>query len=154
VVNVTIKGGQNAQKRMLAISNRLKDLTGGFEAIHVDYLDTMMEVFSSEGKPRKWDRLSEPYGSIKSSILPNAKILEVSGRLRDSFGENGSQGQVKEINPLSAKFGSSIPYAIYHQYGTSKMPSRPPIQKSNDNASRWNKIMTKWIREVVRKEFS
>ncbi len=53
-------------------------------------------------------------------------ILVLSGTLRDSFKE-GAKGNITKISKTKAEAGTTIPYATFHQEGTSRMPKRPVI---------------------------
>ena len=49
------------------------------------------------------------------------QLLVATGALRASLTGEGSG----ETTELELRFGTDVPYARFHQYGTSKMPARP-----------------------------
>jgi len=75
------------------------------------------QVFSTQGAsigvhwaaPVEADRKSDP------------ALLVATGALRASLTGEGSG----ETSELQMRFGTDVPYAHFHQYGTSRMPARP-----------------------------
>jgi len=51
-------------------------------------------------------------------------ILKATGELEDSVINKSNQYNINEINIDEAKFGTSIPYGVYHQEGTKNIPMR------------------------------
>lgn len=150
MLKIGIIGGKNAQVNMKRMEKRFQDLAGAFELIHRDYQAIQKKSFASGGSPIKWEELTEPYRRIKASARPGAPVLVYDGRLRDSFiGETGDT--IKRIGKQQAFFGTSVPYAGYHQYGTSRMVARPPIQSTPEIKRRWFVIALKWAANEVRK---
>lgn len=151
-VTIEVKGGENAKRRTQRLTAVFEDLSEAFELVHEDYVVQMDDVFSSQGKPETWVDLSEPYRIRKAREKPGAKILEYSGLLKSSFlGEqdtsnNPDGGTRKLITEKSAVFGSTVPYALAHQFGVSEnnLPARPIFQFSHDDKKRWYKIILKW----------
>lgn len=74
-----------------------------------------------------WAPLSEGYAEQKRKQYGNKPILQATGTLLRSLTESKSRGNISRIDDLHAEFGSSIPYGIFHQLGTSVMPERPPL---------------------------
>lgn len=74
----------------------------------------------------QYPKLSARYKKRKSRINPSAPILVYSGALRDSIIKNTSD-TISEITKFSARIGTSLPYATFHDTGTSKMPMRKPL---------------------------
>ena len=84
------------------------------------------EAFKSEGSTQ-----GHRWAPLKASTLERrgpGKILHQSGRLRDSL-----QGQTRDSKIQVLRGGrqlsiaSNVPYAQYHQKGSSRMQARPPI---------------------------
>lgn len=83
---------------------------------------------AASGKP--WLPLDSGYARWKLTHAGPAPILVFSGRLRRSL--TSLRGSPNEIDKKSAVFGTDVPYAGFHQTGTSKMPARkivfvPPL---------------------------
>jgi len=87
----------------------------------------LRERFLSEGRA-----YGEPWLPRKSGRerLPHRPLLFSSGRLRASFLEPHDPEHIEIIDATSdpqrptLTFGSSVPYAPFHQWGTRHMPAR------------------------------
>jgi phage gpG-like protein len=80
----------------------------------------VQEQFLTEGQAygQHWlERKRETRGS------KNRPILFQTGRLRQSFLEGPEH--IEEAEGTALTFGSRVPYAIFHQLGTRRMPARP-----------------------------
>ena len=93
-------------------------------------LETQHEVyFKSEIDPRgsKWAPLAQSTIARKGHM----QILYETGRLRDSLqGRTGDS--IREVSSGEGQesflvFGTSVPYAIYHQDGTARMAQREHV---------------------------
>jgi phage gpG-like protein len=74
----------------------------------------------SIGKAGPW----APYGSWSSKAGKPVTMVR-SGALMESL--TNLRGAPNDIGRSSATFGTNVEYALYHQYGTSKMPKRPVV---------------------------
>lgn len=74
----------------------------------------------SIGKAGPW----APYGSWSSRAGQPVTMVR-SGALMESL--TNLRGAPNDIGRSSATFGTNVEYALYHQYGTSKMPKRPVV---------------------------
>lgn len=125
----------------------LSDFSPALEDIADDFLKLEAQQFASEGKTGSggWPALSTKYASWKAINYPGAKILERDGWLRDSLTVRDAPFQVREITPTQATLGTDVPYGVYHQLGTRKMPARPPIELSESDKTRWGKLVHEWL---------
>lgn len=73
------------------------------------------------GEHGKWPALSPKYAAAKARKYPNAGILVATGKMRDELLSEGNEG--KETDQ-TLEYGSSKPYAMFHQTGTKRMPAR------------------------------
>lgn len=78
---------------------------------------------AASGKP--WMPLDNEYARWKLANHGALPILVVSGTLKDSL--TRLRGAPNEIDKKSAVFGTNVPYAKFHQSGTSKMPQRKVV---------------------------
>ncbi len=58
-------------------------------------------------------------------------ILWETGKLENSLTSQTGDA-IREAGTSEAAFGTSVPYATFHEEGTSKMPARPPVGVSED----------------------
>lgn len=116
-----------------------------------DFFQTMSTIFSAEGSfegRSRWAALSPAYARWKARHFPGKKILELNGRLKNSLVTKGGPDNVLEITPDTLVVGTTVPYAIYHQTGTPKMPMRKIIELTNEQKLRWVHIMHAYMYEV------
>jgi phage gpG-like protein len=92
-----------------------------------------------------WAPLDKEYGAWKSVHFPGAPPMVRSGELFNSIAN--LRGPANEMRDESARFGTSVKYAKFHQYGTSKMPKREIIFEPRDFGDRWSKRILEYIIE-------
>ena len=133
------------------------------------------EQFASEGSRggTAWAALSPAYAEWKERYLAREtfdarnRILALTGALRRSL-TSRDEGSGPEVfgnytfaghagagiyipEPLSLTLGSSLPYALAHQRGTSKMPARSPIALKAEDASRMRKAFKDQVAQEVKR---
>lgn len=81
--------------------------------------------FMANGLPseKPWAPLDKDYGSWKSARFPGRGTMVQTGNLFRSL-INMNDSAVNVISEKTATFGTSVEYAKFHQYGTTKMPAR------------------------------
>jgi phage gpG-like protein len=80
--------------------------------------------FGTSGMPvGNWKRLDAQYAAWKAVNIPGAPRMFATGKLFRSLTNMSAHG-VSVITDKSAEFGTSVEYAKFHQYGTTKMPKR------------------------------
>jgi phage gpG-like protein len=72
------------------------------------------------GEHGEWDPLTEDYAKAKAKKYGEQPILRANGRLARSLTDSSSGDAVRIYQKLSMTFGSSLPYAGYHQAGYRK----------------------------------
>jgi phage gpG-like protein len=110
-----------------------------------DYLeDAWAGNFLSNGlRVGGWQPLDAKYASWKAVRYPGAQPLVQTGELFRSI-RNLNSADV-EIGDREASFGTSIEYAKFHQYGTSKMPKREIIFQPEDFERKWGELTARFI---------
>ena len=81
------------------------------------------------GKP--WQPLDKEYGAWKSAHFAGAGTMVRSGNLFRSL-TSLTDSTANTITKTSATFGTSVEYAKFHQYGTTKMPARKIVFTPRD----------------------
>jgi phage gpG-like protein len=136
-VNLFFMGVENIRK-----TSQLKKLS---TAVGHSFRKEWKENFKREGSEtyqagfKKWRPLKKTTKYSKGRLGFGSKsILERTGKLGRSIFKKGSQGNIDRHRGGSAVFGTSIPYAIYHQSRNprTKLPrrrmigvSRPQLRK-------------------------
>ena len=127
------------------------NLTQPFGLIANEFYQSMTEVFATEGAfegRNRWQELSPAYAKGKTKHYPGKKILDRTGRLKKSLTIKGSSDSVLEITPNSLKIGTKVPYSIYHQKGTSRVPMRKIIELTDLQRKRWIQIIHKHMYDI------
>lgn len=116
-------------KRLIEKLSRagLLDLRPIFKAVGISYRREVKAIFERK-QPRdpkyKWAPLSERYKKWKEAHYPGRPILVLTGKLKKSMTELGSDGNFQEIGKESAVFGSTVTYGYFHDEGTDVLPQR------------------------------
>lgn len=122
----TVLGSQQLLRSLTRIISASHDLSGAFEEFGEEFREVEKERFDAEGFG-DWPPLSPAYAARKLRLYGNKPILRATDALYQSLTIKGAPGNVSIVQPMSADFGTSIPYAVFHQTGTSRMPARPEI---------------------------
>jgi phage gpG-like protein len=111
-----------------------------------DFREMMARQFASEGRAEgtPWPELSPATLRRQRARTP---ILYKTGALLRSLAEPGAAGHVEELEGYSLTLGSRLPYALYHQTGTRRLPARPIIVLSGARSERWTEIVRQQIAE-------
>lgn len=92
-----------------------------------------------------WKPLKYPRRNSKG----RDRILQDTGLMRTSVTAMGGQN-TDEIGPTWLEWGTSVPYAKYHQYGTSRIPQRQFLGVGKDLAD----AVTEQVADFVETEIA
>ena len=103
----------------------------------------LAEIFETEGRSHdtQWPELKEAYLKWKIRKGFSEQKLQKTTNLRQSFA-------YKILDKYKAKVGTPAPYAIFHEYGTRKMPARPFMQPV------LNRFVEKDLKRIFQKAFT
>lgn len=105
-------------------------------------------IFQLSG-PGKYTDLSASYKKWKAGRIGSAyPILFLKGRLALSMLTPGGEN-VLDIDKNRMFFGTSVPYARYHQEGTSRMPARPPFFLDFQRQRAWSQIVRAHLKKNI-----
>jgi len=148
----------------------LADQRPALQAIADDFRALLARQFATEGRAEgtPWPpRLSAHRRGTGVSPLSTRQmrvpriggegaslLLVRTGALRDSLIEADAPDHVEEFDATSLTFGTRVPYALFHQFGTRRLPARPLIVLSGESAERWVEVIRSGIndRSVLRRE--
>ena len=123
---------EKAILRLREMKKRGRDFGPVFKEAKVAMRAWNAANFAQNGLPSGsvWNALDAGYGSWKMTHFPGVPPMVRTGRLFRSL--SSLQGSPNVIGTHHAQFGTSVEYAKFHQYGTSKMPKRkivfePPL---------------------------
>lgn len=137
-------------KSLAAFQDALGESEPALKQIADDFREVIARQFSSEGRAggTPWPPRAgavprgHPSPQGRHGGLP---LLVRTGALRDSFLRQGAAGHVEEIFDQTLTLGSRVPYAIFHQTGTRRMPARPIIVLKEERANQWTEILARAI---------
>lgn len=120
---------------LTALSRKVEDLRPFWHKVVSMLWKYEREVFARRGAYdglQAWANLRKSYWIRKAKKYPGAGILVRTGTLMRSLTGQG-EGAIAIVEPQQLIFGTSVPYAIYHQFGYkardgSLVPARPPLR--------------------------
>lgn len=126
---ITLTARSKALLANLAKAGKV-DLRPILKQIGVSYRKDVKAVFDHE-QPRdvglRWKALSPKYAKRKEKKFPGKTILRASDRLYNSMISANAPDSVNEIGKVSAEFGTSVPYAVFHD-DTEKERKKIPLR--------------------------
>jgi hypothetical protein len=131
------------------IGSEVRDFSEPFGEIYTDFVELEGRNFDAEGTPNAFRALTPKYAEWKLKHFGVLPIMVLRGTLRASLaGLGGSamgEGAVREIHPMDAYFGTTVPYARKHQYS-----GREIVQLSEEDKKRWAMIVQRWALVLMR----
>lgn len=148
-LDIRVFGEQIIRRRFLRLADRLADASPGFRQVAAILRDATAENFATRGVSggSRWRDLKPETIAAKRRKGQDLRILRATGRLYGSLvGPEASTGRarhdisgafipggrdhVEEIGPDSMRWGSRVPYGVYHQSSAPRriIPYRPPVR--------------------------
>lgn len=142
-----VSGQKLVNRELLRVGAYAGDAAPAFEAIAALMMTETREQFASEGGHASggWAPLKPATVAAKQRGGFRPEILRRTDNLLHSLTIKGDPNQVLEITGQSLLFGSSLPYAEYHQTGTATMPMRRPLAFTQQARVGMTKILQRWI---------
>jgi len=150
-ISFNTTGVERIRELLVRMDVNMQFLQDPLRLIANDVLATEKRIFSTEGSFQgrpKWPGLSDSYLDWKDVMYPGQKILHLEGPLKTSLITRGT-GHIEKHTRDSLEIGTSDRKAIYHQFGTRKMPPRPPLTVNKQQRKRWIKIVVKHLLEIT-----
>lgn len=127
-----------------------------FEKIADEFYESQEKVFGAEGAfegRARWAELSPRYRAWKEKNYPGMPILQLTGKMKSSLVGSGAEGSVYEVSNKELTVGTNVPYAIFHQRGTRRMPQRKIIEVTDRQKLRWVHIVHYFMMANVSEEW-
>ena len=130
-IDITERGLASAAGRLLAMQARSKVFTSVLIKAKQQIKAANAVNFASNGLPvGGWAPLTPEYAAWKMARFPGAPPMVISGKLFASL--TGATDSYESMTNTSLTIGTSVEYAKFHQYGTTKMAKRkivfePPL---------------------------
>lgn len=145
-LNIRTEYQDRVTESLQGIVRRSSDLRVPFEAFQPVWFAAIEDVFDAGGEPVPWPDLSPAYQGWKGSVAPGKPILRLTDRMYDSLTSQTGE-TIWQVGPRSIQFGSRVPYFIWHQEGTAKMPARPMLTLPSSAAAQLNSMVVSYIRD-------
>jgi phage gpG-like protein len=163
VISVTVVGADRVGAALGAFGAVLRDLQPFWrDEFAPRFFAKVQDRFNLQGQSRgpggrfssggRWAPLSVDYQKWKERHFPGQPILQRTGVLRDSLVWGGSSvgpDGIFEASPTTVVVGTAVPYGVFHQTGTPKMPARPFIDPPDP--SEWASVLRQWVMREARK---
>lgn len=139
-------GGYVFARRFTRFVSALTDTEPLIEELVTYVQDALGRAFDSEGASSGslWAPLSEAYRLWKARHYPGRGILVRTGRLRASLTGSGGDS-IRVVAGRRGEVGTNVPYAIFHQGGTSRMPARPIIRLSSKDRAAMTLMVHRYL---------
>jgi len=136
--------------------NRMVNTLGRYEK-GLESLVPLWELFGKEFYAQEtklfsdapWEPLSPRYAEQKQKEFGGKPLLRATDDLFKSLTQQGAPGNIHDIRPLGAVFGSSDFKVGFHQSGTAIMPARPPL--AEPDLDRYETIAGRYVAEFIEK---
>lgn len=142
-VEISLAGDVQVRRKLLRIGDRAVHARPAFEAIGEVLMRIEDQQFSSEGSRGSggWEPLAASTVAQRGSAHP---ILDQSGVLRSSLTKRGGEN-IFDATDDYLRFGTHVPYAGFHQTGTSRTPRRRPLELTESDRAGMVKILQAYI---------
>ena len=135
--------------------DQISDLRPIWGDVAEAFYEIEREQFGSQGAAGasgRWAPLSNLYAKFKAVKFPGKTILRRTDSLFESLTGKESPGAIFRPSESELQLGSSVPYGVWHQRGTSKMPARKPISLNDDQKRRMQKAIQKGLVQFIRRQ--
>ena len=139
---VEIDGEEALRVAFSRFGEGVKDFTPAWNLIADDFNEMETNLFNSQGASggKAWAPLAP--STLRRKKGPS--ILNETGALRRSLTRPGGHN-IRKISKTEARLGTRDPKAMYHYYGTRRMPRREPILITEVDRKRWIKLMQRHL---------
>jgi phage gpG-like protein len=145
---IRVFGEEIIRRRFLRFARRAEDSSEGFREVVRILRESVVENFATRGVAggSRWRDLLPATIAAKRRKGLDPRILRATGRLYGSLvGPEASTGRarhdlsgafipggrdhIEEIGPTSMRWGSRVPYGVFHQSSAPRrvIPYRPPV---------------------------
>jgi hypothetical protein len=142
-----VAGEKQINRDLLRVGERAADMRPAFAAI-VDFWRSETQLqFASQGGHASggWKPLKPSTVAEKARRHLRPEILRATDGLFSSLTQKGDPNELLEMTASEVDWGSRLPYARYHQTGTSKMPRRRPIEFTETTRRNTIKILQRHL---------
>lgn len=144
-VTITERGAGKAARDVDRLGQRARDIRPATSTIRTQFRTAEERLFDTGGHGQ-WPKLAEATRQLKAKRGSDPRILRATGALYRALTSAKAAGQLDVRHPTELRFGTTIPYATFHDLGKG-VPQRKPIDLTSHDRDR----ITKAIEEYVAK---
>jgi hypothetical protein len=166
-VTVSMSGEVMYERGFDMLQKEAEDMTVPLSAIGSRVLEGVGKQMESEGAWAgvEWERLSEDYSEWKEYHVPGLPKLvgikpmgQVMPGQRTTLREYERSGKMKAelLNPAgvhvtrkSMIYQPMSDIAGYHEFGTERMPARPPVAFPLTELREWDRTFVRWMNGII-----
>ena len=152
-VKFQVDPGREFEQALKTAIGQVNDLRIPLTLIAKSWFSSNKAIFALKG-PGQYADLSENYKKQKRQLVGFIyPILKAEGRLEDSLVKRSGKDAISTVlNQKTLVLGTRVPYAGFHQFGTRKMPKRPPIligaEQTRGAPGEINRREALWIKTI------
>lgn len=138
-------------RELLRLSAAGKDMRPAFDNIHEMFIRAEKMQFATQGGSGSggWAPLAPSTKAYKKQAKLDPRILHATLRLRDSLTQSSHPDHVYRASADEMFVGSKVEYGIHHQFGTSRMPRRRPVEFTENFRSNIVKALQSHLMGVI-----
>lgn len=121
---ISISGDKQLNRRFVTMKHSVEDATPAWKSITTFLERTERSQFAQQGVAKSWAPLAQSTVESKRRNGLRPEILRATDALKNSMTKKSSGDAIRIQEPTFMVFGTSVPYAGYHQTGTKRMPQR------------------------------
>lgn len=145
VIRFTVMGEEVLARALSRFGEGISDFRPAWDSIHLNFIQIEEQQFESEGTRggALWPPLSPTYAAWKQKYFPGRPLLQLTGTMWGQLAVG--TGLLVEKQPMLLRMVPTVPYAKYHQTGTSHMPARKPVVLTEEDKMGWMKILHNYV---------
>jgi hypothetical protein len=117
VFEITTAGDDKAAKTIADTGKRANNVKPGASKIRTAYREAEVEIFQGNGGAVAWEKLKDSTRTAKRRRGQDHGTLRASNALYKSLTAPRAAYQVDDRQPHELRFGSTLPYAHFHEEG-------------------------------------
>ena len=141
MIRLSIETG-DVRREFTRIQREISDFRPLWQIVRSEFLvQNILEIFASDGRGT-WPRTERPNPILRDTL-----------RLFRSYTIPGAPGNINVETPTRLSYGSSVPYAQYHEYAdrNPRIKQRQVLGLLTDDASsrELQEIVQRWVRTII-----
>lgn len=154
-ITLELSGEQRVFQSLDRYQGKMRNMRPAFERMFQSFLRFERRLFDTEGTTGasgRWVALKPATIKRKAAKGQDPRILHATQRLRRSLTNKSHSDNIQEMKAYSFRFGTSVPYADYHQNPktTSRLPKREVVSMTASQ----NAAFTRAIRDHIMSDSS